>query len=436
MTEPDSLEAFRLLISRRARRFPGQWEQSRRLIEKDAFPKTVEHLHRAVDRADLPTIIKEPLLKTIRPGVDRVQSLEKTALKALTGLPPTKGFRALCIYFDLLGHPASRWPVPTVRDMEIEQAVKTMENPFDLLLHSDVASVLDLGAGDLSFAGELVAQYLPIFTKQRRAFVLHCLDRLHPTSQLGGPLHPQQERLSALRQDLGDSFAFFGGQDMFDLQNLDGRGAIAPRYTITTCWAPATPTFAYEPTRLAPAIIEAHLRRTKGAFHQTRFQGEPALEVQHGDRALLFPAWKFDIVGPLALLRLMAQRGALCVLGAVDAQVFWEILSQLLEPSRYRPRDEPFTPANIPEVFGEVYRALHELPIGGSVTLSDLAPLRSALPGDGSSERDAHSETFRYVSIKRGATFEGIPASSTARQFSSMSEELPPWLITLVPAFQ
>ncbi|MBD0316245.1 MAG: hypothetical protein ICV75_06105, partial [Nitrospiraceae bacterium] len=381
MAEPDSFEAFRLLISRRARRFPGQWEDSRRLIEKGAFQETMERLHRAVDRTDLPTPIKQSLLETLRPGVDRVQSLEKTALKALTGLPPTKAFRALCIYFDMLGDPGSRWPVPAITASEIEQALKVMENPFDLLLHSDVASVLDLGAGDLSFAGELVAQYLPMLTEQRRALVLHCLDRLQPKSQLGGPLHPQPDRLSALQRDLGHSFAFFGGQDMFALQNLDERGAIAQRYTITTCWAPATPTFAYEPTRFSAGVIQEHLRRTKGAFHQTRFHGEPALEVQHGDRALLFPAWKFDIVGPLALLRLMAERGALCVLGAVDAQVFWEVLSQLLEESRYRPRDEPFTEANIPEVFGEVYRALDELPIGGSIRLSDLAPLRSALPG-------------------------------------------------------
>ena len=434
MTEPDPFVAFRLLISRRARRFPGQWEDSRRLLEKDTFPQTMERLHRAVDRTDLPTTIKQSLLKTIRPGVDRVQSLERTELKALTGLPPAKAFRALCIYFELLGDPASRWPVPTITGLEVEQALKGMENPFDLLLHSDVASVLDLGAGDLSFAGELVAQYLPMLTKRQRALVLHCLDRLHPKSQLGGPLHPHPDRLGALQRDLGDSFAFFGGQDMFRLQNLDERGAIARRYTITTCWAPATPTFAYEPTRLSAGVIEEHLRRTKGAFHQTRFHGEPALEVQHGDRALLFPAWKFDIVGPLALLRLMAGRGALCVLGAVDAQVFWEILSQLLEESRYRPRDEPFTAGNIPEVFGEVYRTLHELPIGGSVRLSDLASLRKVLPGAGSSEGDVSSSAFRFVSIKRGATFPGVPASSTARQFSSMSEEVPPWFITLVPA--
>ncbi len=434
MTETDLFQAFRVLISRRARRFPGQWEDSRRLIEKDTFPKTVERLHRVVQGKDLPATIKEPLLKTIRPGTDRVQALETNLLKALTGLPPAKAFRALCIYFDLLEHPATRWPVPAVTSAAIEQALAEMENPFDLLLRSDVASVLDLGAGDLSFAGELVAQYRPLLKEQQRVLVLHCLDRLHPNSHLGGPLHPQQAKLRALQQDLGDSFGFFGGQDMFELRDLDERGAIAPRYTIATCWAPATPTFAYEPTRLSEGIIAEHLRQTKGAFQQTRFNGEPALEVQHGERALLFPPWKFDIIGPLALLRLVARRGALGLLGAVDAQVFWEFVSQLLEDPRFRPQNVPFVSGNIPEIFGEVHRVLHRLPIGESIRLADLGPLRTAFPWAGSSDGEAIPYAFRHVGIRRGATFPGVPASSTARRFSSMSEEVPPWFITLVPA--
>jgi hypothetical protein len=432
MTAPDPFQAFRVLISRRTRRVPGQWENSKRLVEKEAFPQTLERLRRVVLEQDLPPTIKEPLLRTIRPGTGSLQALETNLLKALTGLPPTKAFRALCIYFDLLEHPASRWPVPTMTSAEIEQALIQMENPFDLLLRSDVASVLDLGAGDLSFAGELVAQYLPMLKKQQRSLVLHCLDRLHPDSHLGGPLHPEEARLKALEHHLGDSFGFFGGQDMFRLEHLDERGAIAPRYTIATCWAPATPTFAYEPTRISAGVIAEHLRQTKGAFQQTRFNGEPALEVQHGERALLFPSWKFDIVGPLALLTLLAHRGALCLLGGVDNQVFWEILSQLLDDPRYRPQDALFTPANIPDIFGEVYRALHQLPLGGSIRLADLGTLRSTFPR-AEAPGDDMSYAFRHVSIRRGATFPGVPASSTARQFSRMSEEVPPWFMTLVP---
>jgi hypothetical protein len=159
-----------------------------------------------------------------------------------------------------------------------------------------------------------------------------------------------------------------------------------------------------------------------------------ALEVQHGGRALLFPPWKFEIRGPLALLDLLARRGFLCVLGAVDTQVFWEILAQLFDDSRYRSNNQPFTPENLPVVFGEIFERLSRLEIGGTVNLSDCGVLRREipcvlplLPAQNPSYR------FRSVQVRRGAVFPGIPASSTARRFSDMVEESPPWMLILVP---
>jgi hypothetical protein len=222
---------------------------------------------------------------------------------------------------------------------------------------------------------------------------------------------------------------------MFDLHPLEDRGVLARKYTIATCWAPATPTFAYDPGRLAQPIIEEELRLTMGKSRQTRYQGERALEVLHGDRALLFPPWKFDIVGPRALLNLLATRGLICVLGAVDNQVFWELLAQLLEDPRYRPRDLPFTIANIPEIFGEVFRTLNRLPIGDTIDLAEVGMLRHPPPeAESASPPDHMLRTFRYVRISRGATFPGMPASHTARQFSAMVEEATPWFLTLIPA--
>src|SRR5690606_333726 len=139
----------------------------------------------------------------------------------------------------------------------------------------------------------------------------------------------------------------------------------------------ATPTFAYEPARLSAGIITEHLRRTKGSFRRTQIHGEAALEVQHGDRALLFPPWKCEIIGPLALLGLLAERGCLCILGSIDTQVFWEILAQLLADSRFRPSDTPFAAENVPGIFGEVFQKLEALPIGAAVDLASVAPLRS-----------------------------------------------------------
>jgi hypothetical protein len=434
--EPSSVAEFRRLVSQRARHSSTQWEASRQLIDRQEFSATVARLLHRLQEGDLPAAVKEPLLKIIdQPQAQRVQDLDGEGLKALTGFPPAKALRALCIFFDLVTAPGSQWATPTMTSEEVELLIRRTTNPFELLHVVEPASVLDLGAGDLSFAGELVEYYGPELRRQRRQLLLHCIDRLDPGSQLGSPLHPGRDRLRMLQQSEDVSFAFYGNQNMFDLHSLEERGLLAKRYAMATCWAPATPTFAYDPGRLARPIIEEELRRTMGTSRQIRYQGERALEVLHGDRALLFPPWKFEIVGPRALLNLLATRGLLCVLGAVDNQVFWELLAQLLEDPRYRPQDRPFTAATIPEIFGDLYVALARLPIGDSLDLSELGTLRHPLPTDqSSSSPDQTPGTFRYVRISRGATFPGMPASNTARQFSAMVEEVAPWFLTLIPA--
>lgn len=433
---PDPLAEFRRVVSVRARQFPRQWEASKKLLEETTFHSTITRLRDAVQTKDLPASVKERLLRLFeRNEPRRVQDLDGEDLKSATGLPPAKALRALAVFFDLVPVASSKWPVTHLSSEEVEEAVRHLKNPFDLLCRTDVASVLEIGAGDLSFAEELVDLYGLELDQQHRPFIVHCLDRLDPRSQLGGPLHANPERLQKLQRKERLSFSFFGNQDMFGLGNLDQQGLLAPRYTIATCWAPATPTFAYEPTRLSETLISSELERTKGAFHRARFGKEQALEVRHAGRALLFPPWKFEIVGPLALLSLLAGRGFLCVLGAVDAQVFWELLAQLLEDSRYRPPDQPFNSVNLPEVFGEVYHVLTGLQIGESIDVAEVAALRRRYLQSGSSPfMDGVAGHFRYVRVSRGAIFPGIPASSTARKFVSMTEEVPPWLITLVPA--
>lgn len=430
----DSLEEFRRLVNRRAKHSPTQWERSRRLLEHQSFSSTLERLRARAQDHTLPAAVQERLRAALGPHARRVQDLPGEALKDLTGLPATKALRALCVYFDLVEHPASRWPVCVMPSEAIEGALRQTGNPFDVLLHSDVASILDLGAGDLSFASELTDRYLLPLQQQRRDLVVHCVDRLHPASALGGPLHPDKARLAKLKERLGPSFGYFGDQDMFDLSGLDEQGKLAPRYTLVTCWAPATPTFAYEPSRLSASTIADDLRRTRGAFRHTRVDGEAALEVQHGDRTLLFPPWKFDIVGPLALLALLAERGSLCILGAVDTQVFWELLAQLLHAVTYRPSETPFSHDNIPKIFGDVYRTLDRLPPNIPVSLEDIAPLRTDLPRRNSRSASGGTYSFRHIEVRRGPTFADAPASSTAHKFPSMIEETTPWCLALVPA--
>jgi len=429
------LADFRSQVTQLLQERDKEWEASRKLVEAEQLTATLKRLIEEAHRVELPVIIREAITLALgNSEVTRIQNLPGPRLKELTGLPPTKAIRALCVWFGVIEGPTSQWPVTSLRSEEVDAFAQIHPNPFDLLLEADVASLLDLGAGDLSFATELVDLYVAPLQQRQRELILHSVDRLQPGSKLGGPLHPERERLNGLRSRTGLSFQFHGNQDMFDLDNLDQARKLAPRYTIATCWAPATPTFAYEPTRLSEDTIAQDLHRTKGAFRQTHYSGEPALEVQHGDRALLFPPWKFEIRGPLALLDLLARRGFLCVLGAVDSQVFWEILAQLLDDVCYRPANQPFTSDNLPTIFGEIFERLSRLALGEPLNLSDCGPLRRQiprvlplLPTEGPSYR------FRSVQIRRGAILPGVPASSTARRFSDMVEESPPWMLILVP---
>jgi hypothetical protein len=429
------LADFRSQVTQLLQERDKEWEATRKLVETKQLTATLKRLIEEAHLVDLPVIIRDAITLALgNSEAVRIQDLPGPRLKELTGLPPTKAVRALCVWFGVVEGPKFQWPVTSLRSEEIEAFVHSHSNPFDLLLNADVASLLDLGSGDLSFATELVELYVAPLQQRQRELILHGLDRLQPGSKLGGPLHPERERLNGLRSRAGLSFQFYGNQDMFDLSNLDQAGKLAPRYTVTTCWAPATPTFAYEPTRLSDQIIMQELLRSKGSFRQTSFSGEPALEVQHGDRALLFPPWKFEIRGPLALLDLLARRGLLCVLGAVDTQVFWEILSQLFEDARYRSNSQPFTPDNLRTTFGEIFERLVHLAFDEILDLSDCGLLRREIPRVlPFLPTQNRSYRFRSIQIRRGAVFSGIPASSTARRFSGMVEESPPWMLILVP---
>lgn len=318
--------------------------------------------------------------------------------------------------------------MPSLSSEAIEQFLRGHRNPYDLLLDVGSPSLLDLGAGDLSFAEELTTQYLTRLRQQQKTLTLHCVDRLQPGSQFGGPLHAPPHRLKMLQSQEGLQFKFWGGQDMFEAVTVN---TARPHYTLVTCHAPANPTFAYEPTRVSRTAIERHLRSAKGEYRVVREAGEAALEVLHGGRTLLFPPWKFEIRGPLALLDLARRRASAVVLSAMDQDVFWEVLSQVIADPRARPPDTMFTPAVLPDLFGDAYTRLTAVPVGSPVSLADLTPLRDDIPAvlgePGASYR------FRYVEVSRGAVFGGLPASQTARRFSSMKDEAPPWMLVLVP---
>jgi hypothetical protein len=91
-SETSPHDEFRRLVTRRARQFPAQWEASRRLIERSAFPSTIGRLLRLSQEGDVPSAIKESLRRALgQRQAPQLHDLDGESLKALTGLPPAIG---------------------------------------------------------------------------------------------------------------------------------------------------------------------------------------------------------------------------------------------------------------------------------------------------------------------------------------------------------
>jgi hypothetical protein len=429
----EELNEFRHQVKQAKHEDPAGWEFTRKLVEPGSLKATLEQLSERLSKSTCPSSIQERLVSILQSSKETTSKTKVAAdtLRELTGLPPTKAIRALCLYFGLgVQEPC----VDSAFDpSELEAFIRAHSNPYDWLLEVDQPSLLDLGAGDLSFEEELTVQYLPQIQNSKKPLTLHALDRLQPGSQFGGVYHANQERLTRLGQYSPEhlNFRFWGAKDMLDLSSSRER---LTTYSIVTCHAPATPTFAYEPTRLSQHTIEQHLKQTKGDFKTVRVDGEAALEVQHRGRTIVFPSWKFAIRGPLALLDLVARQGQLCILSAIDAEVFWEILAQLVEDEAMRPSNVVFTSENLAEIFQQVYETLSSLNEGERCELSVVTPLRAQLAHVlAPHPRGSSGFRFRYIEVRRGAVFSDMPSSFTAKQFSKMSEEAPPWCLILVP---
>lgn len=407
------------------------WAASRRLVAPAAAAETLRRLETAVAGSALDPALRDELLLLLSEGKRAgLKALPQDALRGLTGLNPTKAIRNLCLVLGV-GTADPDGAVLAMTQDAVEAAVRNRDNPFDLLLEADVASVVDLGAGDLTFEEKIVEQYLTPLEQAGRDLILHALDRLDPRENFGGLVRAERDRLDRLRRHPSSrlQFRFFGNLDMLDLARWRTG---CSRYTVAVCHSPASPTFAYEPTRLGREAVQARLRETKGEFRRARANGRELLEVLHGGERLTFPPWKFDVYGPLALLDLLSRKGKLCVLGAVDMEVFWEILSQLLPDEGARPPGVFFSESNVGQYFGSSYQRLLRLALGEKTVLPEV---RRDIPRVlGVEGQRGETYGFRYVEIRRGAVFPGMPAGRTALIFDQMTQEAAPWLLTLVPS--
>jgi hypothetical protein len=413
------------------------WEGSRKYVQPSRFqeilPGLIEQLRGSAFDQTVVAQVSEALKQFGHPqGAGKARPCDRV-LRELTGLPPSKAVRAIVVW----GRLATAQTYPDGSDVCHPEALISLlqkhPNPYALLCEVPRPSLLDIGAGDLTFEQELVEYYRSAQTARKGSLVLHAFDRLRPGSKAGGVYHrnPERERMLKSLPPEEVQFRFWGNTNLTDFSQA--RHGLA-RYTIVTCHAPANPTFAYEPGRLDTGVIREHLRSTRGEFRQGRFEGEPILEVVHRGQVLNFPAWKFEILGPLRLLEFIIKRGQVGILSAVDDEVFWELLSQLLADERYRPKNRILTPETRSQVFGSVFEALQSLKEGVRLDLSQVAPIRDPLPWEPSVSgiSPANPSRLRYVEIRRGAVLPGVPGSFTGRQFKDMNEEATPWWVIMV----
>jgi hypothetical protein len=425
--------AFRERIKTSRESSPHHWEESRKLMFPETLQTMLPALIQHIQEVSLDPALRERLIGALQQFAKPTGSKEgNQVLKELTGFPPSKAVRALMVW-GILAVDSEEGKPEELSGIRCEEIIRGAFNPYDVLRHTATPSLLDIGAGDLSFEQELVDHYVAHVRAQYTPLTLHAFDRLMPGSRVGGVYHKNMDRERYLRNFSSEElrFKFWGGMSLETFSKVKGG---LPRYTVSTCHAPANPTFAYEPSRLAPETIQAHLQSSRGQYRLSRYDGEPVLEVSHQGQMLTFPDWKFDILGPLALLRFLAQRSCVGILSAIDDEVFWELLSQLLADDRFRPLNKIFTKSLLPEIFGKVYEELSSMAIGERKDLARLAGLRDFMPFVTATKEDTPMPCrFRYVEIRRGAVLEGVPSSFTARQFSQMKEESTPWWIIFIP---
>ena len=139
---------------------PREWQASRTLVAAENLVATLQRLSEAIRISTLAPEIREPLLAWLLPAAQEsaIPDPDSDLLKRLTGFPRAKALRALCVHFGLTDLSDRSTAAPPWTTDHVEPFLRSHTNPFDLLLEVEAPSLLDLGAGDLSFVHELTAQ--------------------------------------------------------------------------------------------------------------------------------------------------------------------------------------------------------------------------------------------------------------------------------------
>ncbi|MEO5864460.1 MAG: hypothetical protein ABIQ79_05440, partial [Nitrospiraceae bacterium] len=115
------LADFRSQVTQLLQERDKEWEASRKLVEAKQLTATLKRLIEESHRVDLPLTVRDAIALALgNAEAERIQDLPGPRLKELTGLPPTKAVRALCVWFGVVEGPASPWPVTSRQSKEIE----------------------------------------------------------------------------------------------------------------------------------------------------------------------------------------------------------------------------------------------------------------------------------------------------------------------------
>ena len=96
---PQNPAQLRQLLKESKSANPAEWESARKLIHRSRLAHTLDRLMERIQQSPLPRTLQEGLVAGLGTTPASAEGIDPVRLKELTGLPPTKAIRALCVYF-------------------------------------------------------------------------------------------------------------------------------------------------------------------------------------------------------------------------------------------------------------------------------------------------------------------------------------------------
>ena len=236
-TQSLNVQDFRTRIKAIRESAPEEWAASRKWMASESLATTLPVLLQSIQKAGLEANLQKRLSDVVQQCGQQKKTREvHQALKELTGLPPSKALRALLVWGVVARGAKDHIAEGSLSPEELEHCVREGENPYDVLLHSSTPSLLDIGAGDLTFEQELVDQYVPQLRVRQTKLRLHAFDRLTPGSRVGGVYHADRDRAQYLKSFPADELTYqFWGRSGYRTIRQSERGFAAVYGVYLSC---------------------------------------------------------------------------------------------------------------------------------------------------------------------------------------------------------